>query len=311
MSDGTERGMGLQRPARELARMEARLQSGRRFGAPSTTDQPLGSTTICPTCGQERTLRATAPNAIGRSLRFWSDCACVLAARDRAIAVSKNATQAICGTRGDENADRAAAAYDVRALASAGAMTLAAFRPTDADAATYAAVTQWLRDIQIAQVVTSYRLGPPAALYLHGPRGRGKTHLAIALALDLYGRGRRVAILNERAYWHKLRGVAFGPEYEQLVAEPGERAWFTVFDDLGKVQPRAESDRRDLQNAWGAVLDRRYNCRRWCIFTSEHTLADLANRQVIDDSIYERVYEMTRGIHLELRGANRRIDLQE
>ena len=113
-------------------------------------------------------------------------------------------------------------------------MTLAAFRPTDADAATYAAVTQWLRDIQIAQVVTSDRLSPPAALYLHGPRGRGKTHLAIALALDLYGRGRRVAILNERAYWHKLRGVAFGPEYEQLDAEPGERAWFTVFDDLGR-----------------------------------------------------------------------------
>ena len=68
--------MGLQRPARELARMEARLQSGRRFGAPRLLTSRLASTTICPACGQERTLRATALNAIGRSLRFWSDCAC-------------------------------------------------------------------------------------------------------------------------------------------------------------------------------------------------------------------------------------------
>ena len=133
-----------------------------------------------------------------------------MAARDRAIAVSKNATQAICGTRGDENADRAAAAYDVRALASAGAMTLAAFRPTDADAATYAAVTQWLRDIQIAQVVTSYRHSAGCTLF-HGPR-RGKTHPAIALALDLYGRagGSRSRERARLLASNKLRGGPSG-----------------------------------------------------------------------------------------------------
>ena len=231
----------------------------------------------------------------------------MLAARDRAIAVSANATAAIRGTRGDENADRVAAAYDVDALAAAGAMTLDTFEVHPADAATVADVRQWLDDIQAARVVTSYRLGPPAALYIHGPRGRGKTHLAIALALHLHARGRRAAVLNERVFWHRLRGTAFGPDYEQLLAVPGEQAWFTVFDDLGRVDARTEADRRELRTAWGAVLDRRYNCRRWCILTSERTLGELADAGVIDDSIYERLYEMTRGIELELRGSNRRL----
>jgi len=302
MSEQTEMGRGLVPATDSLTRMEQRLQSAGRFGLPLTID-PLGTVADCPQCGQPRQLRETPPNAVQRSIRYWSDCACVDAARARSIAISANASQAMRGSR-----DEAGDAYDVETLAAASALTLEAYRPEWlADRAPFDAACKWLMDIELAHVVSGYRVGPPAALYFCGPRGRGKTHVAIGLLLQARSAGRRVAALNEAKYLHQTRSVEFGAPYEALVAEPGERAWLTIFDDIGKYKPTTDADRARVQNAWYGVLDRRYNRRRYSIFTSEKSLAALVTQGTLDDSLYSRIYEMTRGVELPFTGPDQRL----
>lgn len=267
------------------------------------TIDPLGTVRDCPQCSTPRELRETPPNAINRSVRYWSDCACIDADRERSIAISQHATNALRGSR-----DEAGGSYDVDTLAGTASLTLDTFRADwMPDPAPYHQAIKWLRDIQDVHVVCGYRTGPPAALYFRGPRGRGKTHLAIALLLTAHAANNRAAVLNEFKYLHQTRGVEFGPAFESLVAEPGERAWLTVFDDIGKYQPTNDADRARIQNAWGSVLDRRYNRRRWSIFTSEKSLDQLVAQGTLDDALYSRIYEMTRGIELPFSGPDQRL----
>jgi DNA replication protein DnaC len=302
--DVTEPGRGLVPSTDSLTRLEQRFQSAGRFGLPLSIDS-VGTVADCPQCRQPRQLRETAPNAVNRQIRYWSDCACVEAARARSIALSAHASAAIRGTRDEFDSG---GAYDVETLAAASTQTFATYHADWlTDPAPYHAAVKWLADIEAAQVVSGYRVGPPAALYFRGLRGRGKTHLAIALLLSARGAGRRVAILNETKYLHQTRSVDFGEPYERLLAEPGERAWLTLFDDIGKYKPTSEADRARVQNAWYGVLDRRYNRRRYSIFTSEKTLEDLVKQGTLDDALYSRLYEMTRGIELPLCGADQRL----
>lgn len=299
-----ETGRGLVLPHDSLTRLEQRYQSVGRYGLPLTID-PLGTIAACPQCGESRQLRETPPNAIGRSIRYWSDCACVEAGRARSIELSTHAKRAICGSRDEFDSGDA---YDAETLAATSALTLAAYHPELlGDRAPYDDACKWLAAIDLAHVVSGYRRGPHAALYFHGLRGRGKTHLAIALALQAKANGRRVAILNEAKYLHQTRGVEFGPAFEALVAEPGERAWLTVFDDIGKYKPTSDADRARVQNAWYGVLDRRYNRRRYSIFTSEKTLVQLVEQGTLDGSLYSRIYEMTRGVELPFSGPDQRL----
>jgi len=304
MSDPAETGRGLAPVTDSLTRLEQKIQSAGRFGLPLTID-PLLTIAECPQCHQPRQLRETPPNAVNRSVRYWSDCACVEQSRARAIALSEHASRAIRGSRDEFDSG---GAYDVETLAAASTQTIETFHfDWLADPAPYHAANRWLSDIHAAQVVCGYRVGPPAALYFRGPRGRGKTHLAIALLLLARQNGRRVAILNETKYLHQTRSVDFGEPYEQLLAEPGERAWLTLFDDIGKYKPTSDTDRARVQNAWYGVLDRRYNRRRYSIFTSEKTLEQLVKQGTLDDALYSRLYEMTRGIELPFNGADQRL----
>lgn len=302
----------MRRPFREIAMQEQRILRGRRFITESSGDmsllRPLGTVVTCPACNTARMLTETQPNCIGRTLRFWTDCPCVTAAVERAKAISQHGVAAIRGTR-DEAAAFESGSYDIEHLERTGALTLAAFDPSRmVDSYPYDTAVQWLTDIQARNVIVSYRgEGPPAALFFHGQRGRGKTHLAIALLLKARSEGRRVAVLNEKKYLHQTRTVPFGPPLEALVAEPGERAWLTVIDDIGKHRPEDERDRARIQNAWYSVLDRRYNARRWLILTSEKTLDQLVHQGTIDDSLYGRIYEMTRGAHLFFDGPDQRL----
>ncbi len=277
-------------------------------GSALALDQPLGTVVRCPGCGIPRTLAETRPNCVGRTLRYWTDCPCVEQAIERVRAISQNGVAAIRGSR-DEAAAFDAGSYDIEHLERTGALTLATFDPSRlSDSRPYEIAIRWLVDIDVRNVITLYRGdGPPAALFFHGPPGLGKTHLALALLLQARANGRRVAVLNEKKYLHQTRTVPFGPPLEALVAEPGERAWLTVIDDIGKHRCEDERDRSRVQNAWYSVLDRRYNARRWTILTSEKTLDELVVQGTIDQSLYGRLYEMTRGARLHFAGADQRL----
>lgn len=262
---------------------------------------PLGAVQACPRCGEAQERRRTAPNQGGRTLDYWTDCACWRQRVADAAAVSQRGVGRQRGTRGIEN--ELGAAYDIRTLAQQ--MTR---EPFDVDLCpAWPQLIGWLRGIHAQAVVTGYRAGAPAALFLVGPRGRGKTRTAIELALEADRLDRRVALVNEQKYLTQLRGVPFGPAYEALMAEPGERAWLTVVDDIGKHRITSDTDRAHVQNAWYGLLDRRYNRRGWTILTSEQTLDQLVAAGTIDDSLYSRLYEMTRGATVPYTGADLRL----
>ena len=306
-----ERGRGLLPPTRELANLARRLTAARSVIG-STTD-PIGTIIACEKCGEPRERKETEPNATGHSIRYWSECACWRAKVNHAATISESATAAIRGTRGDENEAANPNAYDVKVLASQAELTLDTFEPIWlSDRYPYDMAVKWLADIQEREVVGNYRAGPPAALFFVGEPGRGKTHLAVALLLAVHAAGQKVAIVNEQKYLRQTQSVPFGPPMEALVAEPAERAWLTLIDDLGKQKLRTkkelqEEDKARIQNAWYAVIDRRYNRRRWTIITSEKTLDELAAHGTIDDALYSRLYEMTRGVHLRFTGDDQRL----
>ncbi len=223
---------------------------------------------------------------------------------ERARGLSAAAVRAGGGPRlGDGRDD--GAAYDIATLADSYASD--PYDPTLLDPALWDDSRAWLQTAHEQNVVFGYRVGIPAALYLCGPRGRGKTRTAIELALAAHRWGRRVALVNEKKYLHQLRGVAFGPAYEALVAEPAEKAWLTVIDDIGKHQIASDSDPAFVQNAWYTLLDRRYNRRRWTIFTSEKTLDQLLDQGTIDNSMYGRIIDMTRGLVVPFDGDDLRL----
>lgn len=267
----------------------------------------MGTVRPCPRCGEPRTVRRTQAAWQGQHLAYWSDCACVRAAVAAGDALSQQAVQR---QRGSQD-PLGAGAYDAELLARQGHLTFATFRPellhvAPGEEHPCDLVRDWLGAI-LAADDPDYHAGPPPALYLRGLRGRGKTHMAIACALAAQAAGRRVALLNEAQYLHQLVSVPFGPALDALVRVPGERAWLTVFDDLGKRVPVGEAAAARTQAAWYTVIDARYNRRRWSVFTSERSLDELAAQGTIDQALYSRLYQMTRGQEIEVRGDDQRL----
>ena len=265
MSDGTERGISS-------SAQPASWRDGRRASSPGAgSEHPrlltsrLARPPSARRAGRSASLRARPPlNAIGRSLRFWE--------RLRVLGRARS------GDRGEQERDAGDLRHARRrerrpgrrlrraAPGSAGAMTLAAFRPTDADAANVCAVIQWLRDIQIAQVVTSTGspVRRPHSISTARAAGARRTWRSRWRSTSTAALRRRVAILNERApTGNKLRGRAFGPEYEQRTPSPRAGYGSRSLTISARSSRAPESDLAHLQNAWGAVPDRRYNCRRW------------------------------------------------
>lgn len=288
-----------------------RALSGRQSDRlPSATGEAPGTVLPCPACGEPRTVRETQAAWQGRRLRYWSDCACVRDAVAQAEALSQDA---IRRQRGSRDESGAAAAYDIEQIAQAGVFTLRRFNPawlTVAPAAPhpYDLATRWLHVALARGAISEYRGGPPAALYFRGLPGRGKTHLALALALEAHAAGRRVALCNEAQYLHQLLALPFGPALDALVSVPGEKAWLTVFDDIGKRQPGAGLPPERVQAAWYTVIDARYNARRgWTIFTSEFSLDELVRRGTINPALHGRMYEMTQGREIAFVGEDQRL----
>jgi DNA replication protein DnaC len=135
-------------------------------------------------------------------------------------------------------------------------------------------------------------------LYLWGPCGLGKTHLAWACARRSCEEALSVDILRAGQISRKFRLKE--PEAEQAAIDQAANAQMLVLDDLGSG-PDTAFTRHVLQE----ILDERiFRDRAGLIVTSKYTLEGLMAK-MNDDSIPSRLAGMC--TVLELRGTDHRI----
>lgn len=220
---------------------------------------------------------------------FWAECPCEaerdvarLAKRDAAVR-AKQQSDAVA-TLGDDGLGRVAG------------MTFDAFDPAwlTSDAASHPLhiARNWLTTV-LARASADYRdpACPPACRYFYSPgKGRGKTHLAAAIALACRQVRGPVAWLEEETYLTRLWSCTL-EERASVLALPGDKARLTVIDDCGQRQRGSAA----VQDAYYAVLNRRWLARGWTIITSNWTPDELADRQIISEATYSRLTQMTRG----------------
>lgn len=169
------------------------------------------------------------------------------------------------------------------------------YRSGDASLETYEASTRGQKAALAA--VTAWVEGRAERpwLYLFGPVGTGKTHLAAAALHEVIrrgGSGRFVSLVDllgrmRRSYQSKA-------ESDYDILEPYRLARHLVVDDLGTERPSAWSIQvlTDLVNT-------RYESRRPTLFTSNYSLAEIGSRlslrdeEVAAERIVDRVSELT------------------
>lgn len=140
--------------------------------------------------------------------------------------------------------------------------------------------------------------GSSKSLYLWGPCGVGKTHLAYAVARHAFEEQRSVALLP--AYQISRRVRLKGAEQEQAAIDEWVRTDLLVLDDLG-TGPDTPYARQILQE----VLDgRNFNGRAGLLVTSRYSLAALAQK-LSDDAIPSRLAGMCDFV--EIRGPDHRL----
>jgi DNA replication protein DnaC len=129
-------------------------------------------------------------------------------------------------------------------------------------------------------------------LYLWGPCGVGKTHLAYALARGCFEETLSVIILQS---WQLSRRVRMkDPGQEQSAIDELTRAELLVIDDLGAGNDTAFS-RQILQE----ILDSRdFHDRAGLVITSKYSLGDLADK-LNDDTIPSRLVAMCKVIEIK------------
>ena len=122
-------------------------------------------------------------------------------------------------------------------------------------------------------------------LYLWGPCGVGKTHLAHAIARTCFEQTHSAAILLSSHLSRKVRMK--DPEKEQAAIDEFVRVEALVLDDLGMGNETAFS-----KQVFQEILDGRdFNDRAGLVVTSKYSLSDLAEK-LTDDTIASRLAGM-------------------
>ena len=272
--------------------LSASHQSRQILTSPS---DPPGTTRACVDCGDRIELRElTGPG--GRIVRYWSECACWRARIDRLAQFS-------AASASQQAAMRGAPRSHIGAYAR---FTLSSFNPAllGHGVKLVDQVRGWLdRALPESTCAPDYRTPATCALWFHSAgKGRGKTHLAAALALLAREAGRLVALVDEIRFLEDYWGAEFEAR-PALTRLPSEQAWLTVFDDLGARENRPPG----LRDAWYTLISPRWTRCGWTIFTSNYTPVELFDRGTIDDRVYSRVVQMTQGRIVSFDGSDQRL----
>jgi DNA replication protein DnaC len=141
--------------------------------------------------------------------------------------------------------------------------------------------------------------GEHYGLFLHGPPGTGKTHLAVALLKDA-GKREYDTFTTVANLLMKLRD-SFRKDAERSEADiirQYSKANLVVLDDLG-----AEKTSEFALQSLYIIIDKRYSEMRPTIITSNLTVDEIAEK--VGDRIASRIAGMCRVV--ELKGRDRRL----
>lgn len=143
-------------------------------------------------------------------------------------------------------------------------------------------------------------------LYIQGPFGCGKTHLAMAIAKRALAAGRTARVTSSMRILAQIRGAYGGGADEGAVFRSLANPWLLVIDDLGK----------DAPTEWAVsmlyrVVNERYEQMRPTVVTSNYSKRELVDRLTVKgdsstaEALVSRLFEMTRKV--ELSGEDRRL----
>lgn len=164
------------------------------------------------------------------------------------------------------------------------------------------AAKRWVEQIRILHVAPSYQEDPRCALYFYSAgKGRGKTHLAAALANSMHDY-HTIFFADEISFVSEA--WACDLKYRDgLLKQPGEKSWLTVLDDMGQRSSAGPG----LQDIWYDVINRRWLRRGWTIITSNYTPEELVERGTINEATHSRLVQMTRGQLITFNGPDQRL----
>jgi len=265
--------------------------------------RPLGTQSECPYCAELiewREMRNTHIDRSGeiqqRAIRYWSDCNCWTVACKRVAQRSEDAQDHAADYRTEQimtdirtYQDFTFATFDPRRLSNGDQLVRAGKR--------------WLDLAGNAPFADRSYADPRCCLYFYSAgKGRGKTHLASAIALAARALEKQVSIVDEISYAEQYWAADL-EQKRSLALAPGQKAWLTVFDDMGS----RENTPAGLRDFWYDLIGPRWLKRGWTIITSNYTLDELVSRGTIDSRVYSRLVQMTGGKIVTFEGADQRL----
>ncbi len=143
-------------------------------------------------------------------------------------------------------------------------------------------------------------------LYIQGPFGVGKSHLAAALAIEFIRAGERVNFISDQQIVSRIRSTFHGEGTEEELFRELLKPYLLVIDDLGKVAPSEWS-----VSMLYRVIEERDLAMKPCVFTSNYTKAELAERFTVNgdsrtaEALVSRLFGTTQKV--ELAGEDRRM----
>jgi DNA replication protein DnaC len=258
----------------------------------------VGAQAECPRCHELIEFRQLG--TLEHVIRYWSDCSCWLAECDRAASRNRGAQEHASDYRAEPIFS------DVRQYQAFTFDTFDNSRLVGGDKLV-AAGRRWLEQASALPFASRDYADPRCCLFFHSAgKGRGKTHLAAAIALAARAAGKTISIVDETGFLESYWAAGF-EQRALLTSGPADKAWLTVFDDMGSREKTPEG----LRDLWYDLIGPRWLKRGWTIVTSNWTLDELAARGTIDDRAYSRLYQMTGGKIVTFDGADQRLITQE
>lgn len=136
-------------------------------------------------------------------------------------------------------------------------------------------------------------------LYVWGPAGNGKTHLAVATGRRLAEAGHRVAFYGVVDLFNRIR-ASFGTGGERPNLEWPE---VLILDDLGKIKPT-----EFVYEVFYGALEHRWANAKTTIFTANHKPSVAASQLAPDsESAAAILSRMASGAVVEVRGRDERL----